>query len=137
MLHGWRVADAKDMRMSGYGGKPRSIAFLAKGRLMATSGAEGAVVWTFRGDNGPMGEQASEIGHRPGVLVTRVAAVGKGSRLAVGCSDGRVWYADVDGTRQVEIREGGAAISALALSPDGGRIAWGDEDGEAAVVELH
>lgn len=136
MLHGWRVADAKDMRMSGYAGKPRSIAFLAKGQLMATSGAEGAVVWTFRGANGPMGEQAAEIGHRPGALVTRVAATERGSRLAVGCSDGRVWYADVDGARQVEIREGGGSISALALSPDGRRLAWGDEEGSAAVVAL-
>jgi hypothetical protein len=137
MLHGWRVADAKDMRMSGYAAKPKSIAFLARGQLMATSGASGAVVWPFRGNNGPMGEQAAEIGHKDGTLVTCVAANERASRLAVGTSDGRVWYADVDGARQVEIREGGAPISALALSPDGERIAWGDEDGEAGVVVLH
>jgi len=137
MLHGWRVADVKDMRMSGYAAKPRSIAFLSKGQLMATSGAAGAVVWPFRGNNGPMGEQAAEIGHKDGTLVTCVAANERASRLAVGTSDGRVWYADVDGTRQVEIREGGAPISALALSADGRRIAWGDEAGGAAVVEAH
>ena len=136
MLHGWRVADAKDMRMSGYAAKPRSIAFLSKGALMATSGASGAVVWPFRGNNGPMGEQAAEIGHRDGALVTQVATVPGGSRMAVGTSDGRVWYADVDGTRQVEIREGGASVSALALSPKGDRLAWGDEAGEAGVVDL-
>jgi len=137
MLHGWRVADAKDMRMSGYGAKPKSIAFLAKGQLMATSGASGAVVWPFRGNNGPMGEQAAEVGHREDAsLVTRVAAVEAGSRLAAGTSDGRVWFADVDGTRQVEVRDGGAPISALALSPRGDRLAWGDEDGGAGVVDL-
>lgn len=137
MLHGWRVADAKDMRMSGYGAKPKSIAFLARGQLMATSGAAGAVVWPFRGNNGPMGEQAAEIGHRDGdALVTQVAALETGSRLAVGTSDGRVWYADVDGTRQVELRDGGASISALALSARGDRLAWGDEDGAAGVVDL-
>ncbi len=136
MLHGWRVADAKDMRMSGYGAKPRSIAFLTKGQLMATSGASGAVVWPFRGNNGPMGEQAAEIGHKEGSLVTQVAAVESGSRMAVGTSDGRVWYADVDGNRQVEISDGGASISALALSAKGDRLAWGDEDGAAGVVDL-
>jgi len=136
MLHGWRVADGKDMRMTGYGGKPKSLAFLAKGQLLATSGASGAVVWPFRGNNGPMGEQAAEVGHREGSLVTQVAAVEKGSRLAVGTSDGRVWFADVDGTRQVEVRDGGAPISALAISPKGDRLAWGDEDGGAGVVDL-
>ncbi len=136
MLHGWRIADAKDMRMSGYAAKPRSIAFLSKGALMATSGASGAVVWPFRGNNGPMGEQAAEIGHREGALVTQVATVAGGSRMAVGTTDGRVWYADVDGTRQVEIREGGAPVSALALSAKGDRLAWGDEAGEAGVVDL-
>ena len=33
---------------------------------MATSGAAGAVIWPMRGANGPMGEQAAEIGHREG-----------------------------------------------------------------------
>jgi WD40 repeat protein len=137
MLHGWRVADAKDMRMSGYAAKPRSIAFLARGQLMATSGAQGAVVWPFRGNNGPMGEQAAEVGHREGsATVTQVAARVAGSRLAVGTSDGRVWFADVDGTQQVELRDGGGPISALALSADGRRIAWGDEEGAAGVVDL-
>lgn len=136
MLHGWRTADAKDMRMTGYAAKPKSMAFLSKGQLLATSGASGAVVWPFRGNNGPMGEQAAEIGHRDGSLVTQVAATPNGSRMAVGTSDGRVWYADVDGTQQVELRDGGTAISALAITPDGRRLAWGDEDGDAGVVDL-
>jgi WD40 repeat protein len=48
-LHGWRVADGKDMRMGGYPAKPRSLAFLADGALLATSGANSAVVWPFTG----------------------------------------------------------------------------------------
>jgi len=136
MLHGWRVADAKDMRMSGYAAKPRSIAFLSGGRLMATSGAEGAVVWPFRGANGPMGEQAAEVGHLEGTLVTCVAATPNGARLAAGTNAGRVWFADVDGNRLAEVRAEGAAVSALAITPDGRRLAWGDEDGNADVVDL-
>ena len=31
--------------------------------------------------------------------------------------------------------EKGAAVSALAVSLDGSRVAWGDEDGGAGVVE--
>ena len=135
MLHGWRVADAKDMRMSGYGGKPRSMAFLAKGSLLATSGAQGAVVWPFRGNNGPMGEQASEVGHREGSLVTQVAATLQGGRLAAGTDDGRVWFADLSGNRLAEVRERGSEITALAITADGSRLAWGSDDGQAHVVE--
>lgn len=136
MLHGWRVADAKDMRMSGYGSKPRSLAFVAGGKLMATSGAEGAVVWQFVGANGPMGQQAAEIGHREGTLVTRVAGAPDKLVLTAGTSDGRVWAAELNTTRQVTMREGGSAISALAVSPRGDRVAWGDEEGGAGVFPL-
>jgi WD40 repeat protein len=123
-LHGWRIADAKDMRMGGYPSKPKSLSFFAHGNLLATSGAEGAVVWPFSGANGPMGKQAAEIGAPDRPLLT------------AGLEDGRVWIADLTAKGVNRIRaDKGAAISALALSADGKRIAWGDEDGEAGVAE--
>ncbi len=133
-LHGWRLSDAKDMRMTGYGAKPRSLAFLAKGALMASSGASGAVLWPITGANGPMGKEASEVGYKEGALVTRVASALDSPNVAAGTDDGRVWLAELTSTRVATVREGGAAITALAVSPDGRRIAWGDEDGAAAVV---
>ena len=55
-LHGWRVADAKDMRMGGYPAKPRSLAFLAHDALLAARrAAEGADGLALLGANGPMG----------------------------------------------------------------------------------
>jgi len=134
-LHGWRLADGRDMRMTGYAAKPRSLAFLLKGRLMATAGASGAVVWPFDGANGPMGKEAAEIGYREGVLVTRTAAAFAGGALAAGCDDGRVWLAELGSTRLEVLRDSGAAITALAVSADGRRIAWGDEEGDAAVTD--
>ena len=140
-LHGWRLSDGKDMRMGGYPAKVRSFAFLAKGALMATSGAQGAVVWPFAGPNGPMGKEAVEIGRddrEPAeVMVTRVAAHLPGMRLCAGRSDGAVWTADLDGRGVTRLRPGGdASISALAVSPDGRRLAWGDEAGGAGVICL-
>src|SRR5258708_10445719 len=73
-LHGWRVADDKNMRMGGYPSKPRSLAFLSKGSLLATSGASGVVVWPFAGAAGPMGKHAPEVGYEEASAVTRVAA---------------------------------------------------------------
>jgi WD40 repeat protein len=136
-LHGWRVADAKDMRMGGYPAKPKSLSFFAHGALLATSGAEGAVVWPFQGANGPMGKQAAEIGHEDGAQVTRVAGAPERPVLASGLEDGRVWVADLTARGTERLRaDKGAAISALALSPDGKRVAWGDEDGEAGVADV-
>lgn len=136
-LHGWRVADEKNMRMGGYPAKVRSMAFMSKGGLMATSGANGAVCWPFGGATGPMGKQAVEIGYDESALTTRVATAPDRTWLAAGLDDGRVWVADVTGERIVPLKaEKGAAISALALSPDARRVAWGDEDGNAGVADI-
>ena len=39
MLHGWRLADGKDMRMSGYGARVRSLGWTVGGKWLATSGS--------------------------------------------------------------------------------------------------
>jgi hypothetical protein len=124
------------MRMGGYPAKVKSLAFLDGGRLLATSGASGAVVWPFGGAAGPMGKQAAEVGFQEGAIVTRVAAPRLGPRLAAGLDDGRVWTAELTrpGVQFVKA-EKGPPISALALSPDGARLAWGDEEGGAGVAE--
>lgn len=136
-LHGWRLADGKDLRMGGYPAKVRSMAFLSKGLLLATAGAPGAVVWPFVGASGPMGKEAIEIGFDESALVVRVAAALNHSLLAAGLEDGRVWICDLNSQRRDPVKaEKGAAISALALSPDGRRLAWGDEDGLWGVAEV-
>src|SRR5262249_38761685 len=73
-LHGWRLSDARDMRMGGYPAKVRSLAFLLGGRMLATSGANGVVIWPFSGADGPMGKSAAELAWDESALVTRVAA---------------------------------------------------------------
>jgi WD40 repeat protein len=136
-LHGWRVADEKNMRMGGYPAKVKSVAFLAKGALMATSGANGVVVWPFAGQTGPMGKQAAEVGYEERALATRVAGMPGGNWVAWGLDDGRVRACDLVGQRIVEIKaERGAPISALAMTSDGKRLAWGDEDGQAGVAAV-
>jgi len=136
-LHGWRMADSKDMRMGGYPSKVKSMAFMARGMLLATAGAPGVVVWPFGGSNGPMGKEASEIGFDESALVARVTGAPDGTILAAGLDDGRVWACDLTSRRLETIKaEKGAPISALALSGDATRLAWGDEDGGAGVVDL-
>lgn len=135
-LHGWRIKDQKNLRMGGYPGKVRSVAFLSNGQLMATSGAQGAVLWPFIGANGPMGREATEIGFDEGSLVTLVASSPKQGVLAAGLNDGRVWLADPAGRGLNFLKaEKGPPITALAMSADAGRVAWADEDGQAGVSD--
>jgi WD40 repeat protein len=136
-LHGWRLSDANDMRMGGYPAKVKSLAFLAKGLLLATSGAPGAVVWPFGGAKGPMGKEAAEIGYDAGSLVTRVVGAPDLTVMAAGLDNGRVWACDLASRRIETVRDGqGAPISALAITPRADRLAWGDEHGGAGVVDL-
>jgi hypothetical protein len=84
-----------------------------------------------------MGKEAAEIAHRESSLVTQVVGQPNGSVVAAGLSDGGVWAANMTGGRQTVIRGvGGASVTALALSADGARLAFGDETGQAGVAVL-
>ncbi len=136
-LHGWRVADEKNMRMGGYPAKVKSLAFVSKGALMVTAGANGAIVWPFAGSTGPMGKQAAEINYDEAAMVVRVAGAPQLSWIAAGLDDGRVWACDLTGQKVTPLKaEKGAAVTALAMSKDGRRVAWGCEDGAAGVSEV-
>ncbi|MGA9659493.1 MAG: WD40 repeat domain-containing protein [Asticcacaulis sp.] len=135
-LHGWRLKDSKDMRMGGYPAKIKSLDFFAKGKLLATSGANGAVVWPFLRANGPMGEEASEINPLEGTMVTCVAGAPEDTILSAGSEDGRVWLAELQSTHIEWIKaEKGAAITALSMSGEANRIVFGDEDGAVYIFE--
>lgn len=136
-LHGWRLADAKDMRMGGYPAKIKTMAFLGKGMVLATSGANGAIVWPFVGSGGPMGKEAAEIAFDGTTLVARVAAAPDHSVLAAGLEDGRIWVCDLRSQKTVTLKaEKGAAICTLDVSPRADRVAWGDEDGQAGTFAV-
>ncbi|HPA38057.1 MAG TPA: WD40 repeat domain-containing protein [Phenylobacterium sp.] len=136
-LHGWRVADEKNLKMGGYPAKVKSLAFLAKGQMLATSGANGAVIWPFSGPTGPLGKQAAEIGFDQTAMVVRVAAIPTGQKVAAGLDDGRVWVCDL-ATQKIDMLKAdkGPEITALSLSPDATQLAWGDEEGGAGVASL-
>jgi len=136
-LHGWRVADDKNLRMGGYPVKVKSLAFVAKGQLLITSGANGLVAWPFAGATGPMGKQAAEVGFDESAMVLRVDGTPGGQWVCAGLDDGRVWVCDLAGQKITPLKaEKGAEITALAMSKDGLRVAWGDEDGAAGVASV-
>jgi len=135
-LHGWRLSDGKDMRMSGYPSKPRSMSWSAKGRFLATSGANAAILWPFHHKDGPMGKPPLQLGARE-ALVTRVACHPREDMVAVAYTDGMILavrFADAE--EALLRRPGGGPVSAIAWDDAGRRLAFGTEQGEAGIVSI-
>jgi WD40 repeat protein len=135
-LHGWRIADAKHMRMSGYSARVRSLSWSAGGDFLATSGSEQLILWPFDGKDGPMGRQ-------PKILAQSEARVGvvachpKQPVVAVGYADGAVKLVRIDDGALILVRQSdGHAVSALGWDGTGQTLAFGTESGEAGILAL-
>ncbi len=135
-LHGWRLADGQDMRMSGYPAKPRSLDWSVKGRHLASSGANAAILWPFHHKDGPMGRSPKQLGPRE-VLVTRVACHPREEVVAAGYQDGVMLLLQIEDGAETTLRNAdGGPISALAWDKTGRRLAFGTEDGAAGWVDF-
>lgn len=135
-LHGWRLPEKTDLRMDGYPAKTKSFSWDKRGRWMATSGANSAIVWPFAGKLGPQGKPPLQLGERE-ALVTAVAFHPAEETLAIGYSDGAAIAVRLSDQMGVELDEPGeGAVSALAWSADGKHLALGDEAGRGAVIDL-
>src|SRR5579872_2465534 len=135
-LHGWRLADNRHMRMTGYPGRVRSFAWSAGGKSLATSGADMAILWPFASKDGPMGKEPAMLAPLQ-ARVTAVACHPTEAMLAAGYADGTVLMVRLsDGAEILVHRNGGAAIAALAWNPSGTLLAFAAEDGEAGLLAL-
>src|SRR6516162_8463894 len=135
-LHGWRLADRKDMRMSGYGARVRSLDWSVGGKWLATSGSTQLILWPFQGKDGPMGK-APRILAPAEVQVDVVACHPKQEAVAVSYADGLVLLVRIeDGAEVLARKASGAPITALAWNATGTALAVGAEDGEAGVIDL-
>jgi len=136
-LHGWKLADGKHMRMTGYPAKVKSIAWSPKGRWLASSGAPAAIVWPFHSKDGPMGKAPLELGTRGDSLATAVACHPKDEVVAIGYADGMVLAVRFADAKEVLLRRPGKGpISALGWDSDGRRIAFGSEAGDCGVIDI-
>jgi WD40 repeat protein len=136
MLHGWRLSDRKDMRMSGYGGRVRSLGWTADGKWLATSGSTQLVLWPFQAKDGPMGK-SPQMFAPTGMLAETVACHPKQPIVAVGYADGLILLVRIDDGAEILARKpGGAPVTALAWSGSGAMLAFGTEDGAAGTIDL-
>jgi len=135
-LHGWRLADSRHMRMTGYPGRVRSMSWSAGGKALATSGADTVILWPFGSKDGPMGKEPAMLAP----LQARVSAVAchpKQDILAAGYSDGTILMVRMaDGAEILVRKNGGAQVAGLAWNGKGTQLAFAAEDGEAGLLEL-
>src|SRR5499433_2536244 len=135
-LHGWRLADRKDMRMSGYGARVRSLDWSVGGKWLATSGSTQLILWPFQGKDGPMGKAPRELAPYEAQLET-VACHPKEGVIAAGYADGLVLIVRIDdGAEILARRPAESPVTAVAWSATGAALAVGAEDGEAGVIDL-
>jgi len=134
-LHGWRIADQKHMRMSGYSTRVRSLSWTADGAFLATSGSEQLILWPFDGKDGPMGRQPRVLAPSE-ARVTVVAAHPKQPVVAAGYGDGTVWLVRIDDGALIAARQAdGTPITALGWEPSGQVLAFGTEK-DAGILAL-
>ena len=88
-LHGWRLADSRHMRMTGYPTRVKSMSWGSGGRFLATSGADMVIMWPFVGKDGPMGKEPAMLA-RLQATVPAVACHPEEDVLAAGYEDGTV-----------------------------------------------
>ncbi|WP_375414021.1 WD40 repeat domain-containing protein [uncultured Bradyrhizobium sp.] len=135
-LHGWRLADNRHMRMTGYPGRVRSLSWSAGGKSLATSGADTVIVWPFAGRDGPMGKEPTMLAPLQ-ARVTAVACHPKQDILAAGYNDGTILMARMnDGAEILVRRNGSEPVAALAWNAAGTMLAFAAEDGDAGLLEL-
>jgi WD40 repeat protein len=135
-LHGWRLADSRHMRMTGYPGRVRSMSWSAGGKSLATSGADTVILWPFASKDGPMGKEPAMLAP----LQARVAVVAchpKQDILAAGYSDGTILMVRLGDGAEILVRKNGtAAVAALAWNAKGTMLAFAGEDGDAGLLAL-
>jgi WD40 repeat protein len=135
-IHVWRIAQATDMRMQGYPAKVKSLAWASDSRFLCTSSQPVFTAWPFAG-KGPEGKPPLQFGSEGAGLMTVVATAGTSDFVAGGYDSGEVQLGDLKNRRSVVLKMAdGSPVTCLAWSPDGLRLAVGNERGDLMVLEL-
>jgi len=135
-MHGWRLADNRHMRMSGYPGRVKSMSWSAGGKGLATSGADMVIMWPFASKDGPMGKEPAMLAPMQ-ARVTVVACHPKQDILACGYSDGTILMVRLEDGAEILVRRNGTApVTTLAWNAKGTLLAFADEEGEAGLLPL-
>ncbi len=134
ILHGWRLADRQNMRMSGYAARVRSLGWTADGGFLASGGSNQLILWPFHSKDGPTGKTPKMLA--PGQAVLGIVACHpKRPVVAAGYADGLLLLVRIDDGAEILVnRPGAAAVTALGWNMNGSVLAFACEDGEAGIL---
>jgi WD40 repeat protein len=138
-LHGWRLRDNVDMRMSGYPAKAKRFAWVGDSPYLATSGADEAICWPFGGKNGPMGRPPQTCAYGGEQLCTAVTGLVGHNGVFAGFANGSVLAGrlSVDDDLEDRVVKGssGIPVASLALTNEGWLFV-GEEAGSVLWIHL-
>jgi hypothetical protein len=119
--------------LPGSDGPVPSLAFDPEGRHLAAAGGRRVQCWALD----PPSEQPSACGTLARVPITVVAWHPNRALIAAGTGQGAVSITEPAGQDALHLRdEGGGAVTVLAWSADGGRLAIGTAGGDLGVLPL-
>lgn len=129
-LHGWRIGDMAEMRMSGYESKVQSFAFMEGGKYLASAGSSSVICWPFFG-GGPWGKQPLMVGPDVGAVVINVRPHPHDPIIATAYENGALALVPLfeQGTLKL-LDVGTSPVTAMAWTAPGDKLFVGCEDGK-------
>ena len=130
-LHGWRLRDKLDMRMSGYPAKPRALDWVGDAPHLVTSGADRAVCWPFHFKDGPMGQAPLCVADGGRQLATMVRGLPGQEAVLAGFQDGAVLMSEVKEDSEDFVLRGstGVEVTGIGVTPSLSHVLIGDAEG--------
>jgi hypothetical protein len=131
----WRfdTGDAVAVTLEGGDAPARSLSFSPDGRRLAASGGARVLCW----DLAAPGAAPAPCGITARVPIAVVAWHPNRAMIAAGTGNGAVMLTEPAGHDALHVRgEGGGAVSVLAWSADGARLAIGTDGGDLGVLPL-
>src|SRR5688572_4990279 len=122
--------------MQGYPAKVKSLSWSADARWLFTSSQPLFTAWSFAG-KGPEGKPPTQFGDEGAGLMTVVAASPVADLVAGGYDSGELQLGEIKSKRAAVLKmSDGSAITCLAWSPDGLRLAAGNDKGDLLTIDL-
>jgi hypothetical protein len=130
-LHGWRLRDKADLRMSGYPSKVKGWVWAGPLPWLATTGADAAILWPFDGPQGPMGRGPLQLCWGGRGHVTAVCTLPGQAEVLAGFDSGAVVLSEIDPVAEPRAikRPTGAPVTLLAVTALSGWLLVADEQG--------
>lgn len=129
-LHGWRITDRAEMRMTGYESKVESMAFMDSGRYLASAGSRQLICWPFFG-GGPWGKAPLAVGNDTGAPSSLLAVHPGDPLIATAYEHGALELVPLfDGGALNLLMETQDPVTAMVWTADGQNLYAGTEKGQ-------